>query len=204
MKEIAKVLLEAKAVVLRPNEPFTFTSGIKSPIYCDNRVLLSDVSARKKIIDAYAKTLKELDFDIVAGVALGSIAWAALAAEKLGKPMVYVRKEAKEHGMKNLIEGKLEAGKRVVIVEDLVSSGKSSLKAVRAVKEAGAIVEDCVAIFTYEMEKANEEFAKENCRLLALSNFSELIEEAVKSGYIENKDIELVKEWNKNPEKWGN
>ena len=204
MKEIAKVLLEAKAVVLRPNEPFTFTSGIKSPIYCDNRVLLSDVSARKKIIDAYAKTLKELDFDIVAGVALGSIAWAALAAEKLGKPMVYVRKEAKEHGMKNLIEGKLEAGKRVVIVEDLVSSGKSSLKAVRAVKEAGAIVENCVAIFTYEMEKANEEFEKENCRLLALSNFSELIEEAVKSGYIENKDIELVKEWNKNPEKWGN
>lgn len=203
-KEVAEILLKVKAVALNPDNPYKFASGILSPIYCDNRILMSYPSERKKIVNFFIKTIKQnnLSFDVVGGIETASISWAALIAEKLKKPMIFVRKKPKDHGKENLIEGKLEKGQRVLIIEDLISTGGSSLNAVNAVRAQGGIVEDCVAIFTYEMEKAVNSFKENNCNIFTLSDFTTLIDIATKQNYVKKEDEEKVLAWNKNPEEW--
>lgn len=203
-KEIAKILLEVNAVILRPNQPFTFTSGIKSPIYCDNRLLMSYPKKRNVIIETFLNILKEKEFDILAGTATAGIPWSSWLAQKLNKPMIYIRGKAKEHGKENLIEGKLEKGKRVIVVEDLISTGGSSIDAVEAVREAGGIVEYCIAIFTYQLEKAINKFNERKCNLITLTNFSTLVEVAVENEYIKPEEKSIVFSWNKDPENWAN
>lgn len=204
-EEVAELLLKAQAVILRPQKPFKFSSGIFSPIYCDNRLLLSKPKEREKLRDFYVGKIKNLKMkvDVVAGIATASIPWAALVAEKLQKPMIYIRKEQKDHGRENLIEGGLEKGQTVLVIEDLVSTGGTSLSSVVAARKEGAVVEKCLAIFTYEMELAKKGFADAQCELLTLSNFSTLIEVAAKKGYIEEHEIEMLREWSKNPAEWG-
>ncbi len=204
-EKVAELLLNAGAVILRPQKPFRFSSGILSPIYCDNRLLLSKPVERKMLARFYVRKIMKagLNPDVIAGIATASIPWAALVAEKLQKPMIYIRKEAKDHGRENLIEGGLEPGQSVLVIEDLVSTGGTSLTSVMAARKEGAVVENCMAIFTYEMELANRGFADAQCRLLALSNFSTLIRVAAKKGYIKHEEIEILKEWSKSPAEWG-
>ncbi len=202
---VAELLLKAGAVILRPQKPFRFASGIFSPIYCDNRLLLSKPHERKLLRDLYVKKIKKeiIEADVIAGIATASIPWAALVAEKLKKPMVYIRKETKEHGRENLIEGGLEPGQKVLVIEDLVSTGGTSLASVAAARKEGAVVEKCLAIFTYEMDIAKNGFAAANCELLTLSNFTTLVKVAAKKGYIQKEEISMLKEWSRNPAEWG-
>ena len=204
-EEVAEILLKSEAVLLRPEKPFRFSSGILSPVYCDNRLLLSRTEERKKIVDFYIKKTEEekIDFDVVAGIATASIPWAALIAQKLDKPMIYVRKAAKDHGRENLIEGGLEKGRKVLMVEDLVSTGGTSISSVKAARAEGAIVENCLAIFTYGMQKAKEGFAGIGCGLASLSSFSALTGVAARKGLIREEDMEILSEWNRNPQEWG-
>ncbi len=203
-KEVAKILLKVKAITLSPDKPYKFVSGILSPIYCDNRLLMSYPKERKKIVDFFIKTIKEnkLKFDLIGGIATSGICWASWIAEKLDKPMIYIRGKTKEHGKENLVEGKLEKGQKVLIIEDLISTGGSSLTAIQGVREQGGVIEDCVAIFTYEMEKAVNGFKDVNVNLFTLSDFTNLIEVASKENYIKEEDKEKVLEWNKNPGEW--
>ncbi len=204
-KDVAKILLEIKAVTLSPQKPYRYASGMLSPIYCDNRLLMSYPDKRAKITDYFVRVVQErrLDFDVVAGIASSGIPHAAWLAEKLGKPMIYIRKEAKEHGKENLIEGKLEKGAKVVIVEDLVSTGGSSIAGVEAVRRQGGVVEQCLAIFTYEMQKAKDAFNQADCELIPLSDFTTLIKLAGAMEYIGQDEIEKALEWNKDPPNWG-
>ena len=204
-EKIAKILLEIKAVALNPAKPFRYASGILSPIYCDNRLLISYAKERKKVIDFFVKTIKHnnLEFDVICGIATAGITWAAWIAEEFGKPMIYVRGKQKDHGKENQIEGKLEKGQKVLVIEDLISTGGSSLKAIESVREAGAEVNDCVAIFTYGMEKTVKGFEDSKCNLITLSDFTTLIGIAAKEDYIKEEDKEKVLEWNKDPSSWG-
>jgi orotate phosphoribosyltransferase len=204
-RDVAKILLDINAVTLSPQKPYKFVSGIFSPIYCDNRLLMSYPEKRKKIIDYFAEVIKErnLDFDIIAGIASSGIPYASWLAEKLGKPMIYIRKKSKVHGKENLIEGKLERNQKVIIIEDLISTGGSSVSGVEAVRDQGGVVEYCLAIFTYEMEKAKENFRNANCELISLSNFTNLIEIASENNYIKHEDKTKTLEWNKDPQNWG-
>ena len=203
-EEVAELLLKSEAILLRPEKPFKFASGILSPIYCDNRLLLSKVEERVKIVEHYIKKIEELgiEFEVVAGIATASIPWAALIADKLGKPMIYIRKASKDHGRENLIEGGLEKGQKVLVVEDLVSTGGTSISSVKAARAEGAIVEKCLAIFTYEMGVAVDGFNEVQCELITLSNFTTLVDVAAKKGYIKEEDIQLLKDWSKNPKEW--
>ena len=203
--KIAEYLLQIKAIKLQPSNPFTWASGWRSPIYCDNRKTLSYPEVRTYIRDSFAELIRTLypETEVIAGVATGAIAHGALVAQKLGLPFIYVRSGAKEHGLGNQIEGYFEPGQNVVVVEDLISTGGSSLGAVRALREAGTDVSGMVAIFTYEFSKAEESFASENCRLNTLSNYSALVETAVETGYISKKDVDTLKEWRKDPSVWG-
>ena len=204
-KKTAEYLLQIKAIKLQPSNPFTWASGWKSPIYCDNRKTLSFPEVRSYICDSFAALVKELypDADLIAGVATGAIAHGALVADKLGLPFIYVRSGAKEHGLGNQIEGWFEAGQKVVVIEDLISTGGSSLGAVRALREAGSNVMGMVAIFTYEFKKASDGFAAENCKLHTLSNYSILIDTALKTGYIGQSEVETLKKWRADPSAWG-
>jgi orotate phosphoribosyltransferase len=204
-KKIAESLLQIKAIKLQPSNPFTWASGWKSPIYCDNRKTLSFPVVRSYIRDSFASLIRELypQADMIAGVATGAISHGALAADKLELPFIYVRSGAKEHGLGNQIEGYYEKGQKVVVVEDLISTGGSSLNAVRALRDAGCEVLGMVAIFTYEFSKATEGFAAEKCRLNTLCNYTVLIETAVKAGYITESDVETLKKWRLNPAVWG-
>jgi orotate phosphoribosyltransferase len=204
-RDVADILLEIRAVTLSPSKPYRFVSGILSPIYCDNRLLMSYPEKRKKIMDYFVDVIKrrKLEFDVVAGIASSGIPHAAWLAERLDKPMIYIRKKEKEHGKENLIEGKLEKGQKVVIVEDLISTGSSSINGVEAVRNAGGIVECCLAIFTYGMGKAAEGFRNAGCEIVALSNFSALIEVAGKKNYIRPEERAKALEWNKDPQNWG-
>ena len=161
-EEVAKILLDANAVTLRPSQPFTFTSGIKSPIYCDNRLLMSHPKEREIVIKGFLDILKDKQFDLLAGTATAGIPWCAWLAKELNKPMIFIRSKEKAHGKQNIIEGKLTQGDKVIVIEDLISTGGSSVSAVEAVREAGGIVEDCIAIFTYELEKAINKFKEAN------------------------------------------
>lgn len=201
---VAKILLKVKAVTLSPKKPYTYASGIKSPIYCDNRMLLSYPDERSKIVDYFIEIIKtnKIKADIIAGTATAGIPWAAWIADKLHKPMVYVRSSQKEHGKGNQIEGKVEQGKRVLLVEDLISTGGSSLEAVQALRNAGVVVEQCVAIFTYELIKAQQRFQEAHCKLITLSNFSKLVDVAVQTKYVTQQQREVVLAWNKDPQNW--
>jgi len=203
-KKIAEYLLQIKAIKLQPSNPFTWASGWKSPIYCDNRKTLSFPEVRSFIRDSFAELIKELypQAELIAGVATGAIAHGALTADRLGKPFIYVRSEAKEHGLGNQIEGFYEKGQKVVVIEDLISTGGSSLNAVKALRAAGCEVLGMVAIFTYEFKKASDGFAAEKCKLDTLSNYTALIETAVKSGYVTEADVETLKKWREDPAIW--
>jgi orotate phosphoribosyltransferase len=204
-EEIALILLEAEAVSLKPKEPFRFVSGILSPIYCDNRLLISDPEKREKILTAYLAGLEKLgaEFDIVAGTATAGIPWSAWIADRLGKPMIYVRSGAKDHGKQNQIEGRVAPGAKVVVIEDLVSTGGSSVRAVQAVKQAGMAVMGCVAIFTYGMAKAARAFEEAGCPVVTLSDFPALVTAAIDNRYISPEEKEAVLEWSGDPAGWG-
>ena len=201
---LALHLLQIRAVKLSPQAPFTWASGLKSPIYCDNRVTLSYPAVRtfirqqfvEKIMENYGKP------DVIAGVATGGIAQGALVAQELGLPFVYVRSEKKSHGMQNQIEGVIRPGQSVVVIEDLVSTGKSSLLAVDALREADAEVKGMVAIFTYQMELAKKNFQEKNCQLFTLTNYNTLIHKAVEEAYISDEDVQSLKEWRMDQQAW--
>ncbi|MCD7809990.1 MAG: orotate phosphoribosyltransferase [Erysipelotrichaceae bacterium] len=201
MKTIAKDLLDIKAVFLSPNDPFTWASGIKSPIYCDNRLTLSYPSVRNDIEQGLAKLIKEEypEVECLMGTATAGIAHAALAADILDLPMGYVRGGAKSHGRNNRIEGKVTEGMKVVVVEDLISTGGSSLECVDALREAGCDVIGMVAIFTYNLPKATVNFDNKDCTFHTLTNYDELIEVAIENNYIESSDLEKLKAWKKDP-----
>lgn len=203
-KQTAEVLLQVNAIKLQPNDPFTWASGWKSPIYCDNRIVLSFPKIRNYIRTTMAKQIeaKYGNIDVIAGVATGAIGIGILVAEELGLPFIYVRPEAKSHGRQNQIEGFIESGQNVVVVEDLISTGKSSLNAVKALKEAHVNVKGMVAIFSYGFEVARENFEKENVELNTLSNYENLLEQALDTKYITSKEQDILALWNANPSKW--
>lgn len=203
-KLLAKKLLSISAVKLQPNNPFTWASGWKSPIYTDNRKTLAYPDVRTFVKIELTKLIKEkfADFDVIAGVATGAIAQGALIADELEMPYVYIRSAAKDHGMGNLIEGDIKPGQKVVVVEDLISTGGSSLKAVEAVRQAGCEVVGMVAIFTYGFPLAEEKFNEAGVTLYTLSNYNAVLEAAAETGYISNEDIETLKVWRENPSKW--
>ncbi|MBR1626860.1 MAG: orotate phosphoribosyltransferase [Bacteroidales bacterium] len=200
----AQSLLSIQAVKLSPNEPFTWASGRKSPIYCDNRLTLSYPSIRTFIKQQFVCLVKEIceNVDVIAGVATGGIAQGVLVAQELNKPYVYVRSEAKDHGRKNQIEGEIKAGQSVVVIEDLVSTGKSSLLAVDALRNAGCEVKGMVAIFTYELEIAKKNFQEKQVLLKTITNYSALIETAIKENYVSGDNLLSLQQWRENPEKW--
>ena len=204
-KLIAGHLLETKAVKLSPEKPFLWASGWHSPIYCDNRKLLSYPSIRKDIIAAFVSVITEnfKNVDIIAGVATGAIAWGALVAEKLDKPFIYVRPKPKDHGLGAQVEGDLPKGAKVVVIEDLISTGKSSLSAVDALEKNGAIVDGMVAIFSYHFIKSIRAFEEANVTLYTLSQYETLLDMAVEKNYIDGAMLNLLKEWRINPELWG-
>lgn len=203
-KKTAELLLQIKAIKLSPNDPFQWASGWKSPIYCDNRVTLSFPSVRVFLKSEIAKIVESQygKPDVIAGVATGAIAIGVLVAQELGVPFVYVRPEPKKHGRKNQIEGYLEKGQNVVVVEDLISTGKSSLNAVEALKEQGAVVKGMVAIFSYGFEVATKNFEEKNVSLTTLSNYDNLLEQALDSSYISDKETLTLKEWRLDPSNW--
>jgi len=192
--ETAEYLLQIKAVKLSPRELFTWASGIKSPIYCDNRITLSYPVIRTFIRDRFCDAIHSQlgPVDLVAGVATGGIPQGALVAEKLSLPFAYVRTTKKDHGLTNLIEGRVEKGQRVVVIEDLISTGKSSLEVVQALREAGCIIAGLVAIFTYNIPVAQESFRNSNCTLVTLTDYDILAEQAIATGYITGEDLTVL------------
>jgi orotate phosphoribosyltransferase len=202
--KVAEFLLQIKAVKLSPNEPFTWASGINSPIYCDNRITLSYPNIRTFIRQAYAESIVD-HFgkpDVIAGVATGGIAQGALVAQELGLPFIYVRSSAKAHGMGNQIEGYYEKGQKVVVIEDLISTGGSSLKAIEALREGGLDVKGLVAIFTYGFDIAHENFANAECPYVTLSDYNSMIAKALDSNLISEEDLQSLKDWRENPKEW--
>ena len=197
--------MQIKAIKLQPENPFTWASGWKSPIYCDNRLTLSFPTIRNFLKIEFAKQIEEIygKPDYIAGVATGAIAIGMLVAEYLGVPFVYVRDKAKGHGRQNQVEGYLESGASVIVIEDLISTGGSSLKAVDALKEAGARVMGMLAIFTYDFELSRANFEKAGIRLNTLSDYHHLLEQAVQQGAIVEGHIDLLKEWREQPDEWG-
>jgi len=203
-KKTAELLLQIKAIKLSPTEPFNWASGWKSPIYCDNRITLSYPPVRNflrselanLVVDKYGKP------DVIAGVAAGAIAIGVLVAEELGVPFIYVRPEAKKHGRRNQIEGHIEKCQNVVVIEDLISTGKSSLLAVEALKEVDVTTKGMVAIFTYGFDVASDNFSENNIELTTLSSYQYLIEQALDSKYISEKELNTLQDWRKNPSEW--
>lgn len=203
-KRIARHLLDIQAVTLSPNDPYTWASGIKSPIYCDNRITMSYPHIRQDI----AKSLVELirkeypEVEVIAGTATAGIPQACWVADLMNLPMVYIRSKAKDHGKENQIEGRISKGQKMVVIEDLISTGGSVLDACEAASREGAIVLGVAAIFTYELPKGLLNFQEKNIKLHTLTNYSVLVEEALKSGSILESDLETLKEWKKNPADW--
>ncbi len=203
-KKTAELLLQIKAIKLNPQDPFIWASGWKSPIYCDNRIVLSFPLIRNYVREEMARFIED-EYgkpDVIAGVATGAIGIGILVAQFLDLPFVYVRPEAKKHGRQNQIEGFIQKGQNVVVVEDLISTGKSSLNAVRALKEANVNVKGMVAIFSYGFNIASGNFKKENVSLHTLSNYNALLEQALETNYISKKEVETLSLWNANPSEW--
>jgi len=203
-QEIAKKLIQIKAIKLQPTNPFTWASGWKSPIYCDNRLTLSFPEIRDFIRDEFVRQIKENypDAEVIAGVATGAIAQGVLVAQALNLPFIYVRPSAKAHGMGNQIEGYLPEGKKVVVIEDLISTGGSSLKAVDALRDAKANVLGMVATFTYDFPLAQNNFQKSDCPLIVLSDYHALLDYAKSVNYVEEQYLETLKEWRQDPSIW--
>lgn len=201
---VAESLLQIKAIKLDNANPFTWASGIKSPIYCDNRKTLSHPQIRTYIRQSLVKTIQENfgDVDVIAGVATGAIAQGALVAQEMGLPFIYVRSSSKGHGLQNKIEGAFQEGQSVVVVEDLVSTGGSSLAAVEALRDAGMNVKGMVAIFTYGLDKAVKNFKDANCKLYTLTDYPTAIEKAITDNYVKKEDLESLMEWRKDPSNW--
>ncbi len=204
-KLIAKSLLQIKAIKLSPANPFTWASGWRSPIYCDNRKVLSYPEVRKQVYENFAKLIAEKypDAQVIAGVATGAIAHGVLVAEAMGKPFIYVRSSPKAHGLANQVEGEFHAGDRVVVVEDLVSTGGSSLSAVEALRAAGCDVLGMVAIFSYGFPTADDNFRKAGVTLDTLSNYKALIECATEEGYVKEEELKTLRAWRQSPGTWG-
>jgi len=204
-KKTAELLLQIKAIKLQPNNPFTWASGWKSPIYCDNRTTLSFPKIRNYLSENLAKIIEQ-EYgkpDVIAGVATGAIAIGVLVAQQLNVPFIYVRPEPKQHGRKNQIEGLLEKNKNIVVVEDLISTGKSSLNAVKALNEVeGTNVKGMVAIFSYGFDIASKNFENENVKLATLSDYNHLLEQSFESNYISENELKTLYEWRNNPSEW--
>ncbi|MBX7095002.1 MAG: orotate phosphoribosyltransferase [Flavobacteriales bacterium] len=202
--KVAEFLLQVKAVKLQPNKPFTWASGLHSPIYCDNRVTLSYPHIRTYIRQEFSRVINEnfAKADVIVGVATGGIAQGALVAQELGLPFAYVRPEPKSHGLGNQVEGVIEKGQSIVVIEDLVSTGKSSLNAVDALVHAGGVIKGMAAIFTYGFNDAAENFKKKNVSLVTLTDYDTLIDQAVRSNYVSEKDLESLRNWRKDPKAW--
>lgn len=200
----AGYLLQIKAIILQPHNPFTWASGWKSPIYCDNRKTLSFPKVRnfirhelvQAIVNNYGTP------DVIAGVATGAIAQGVLVAQQMGLPFIYVRSSSKDHGLSNLIEGSIQPGQSVVVVEDLISTGKSSLKVLEALRAAGSKVIGMVAIFSYGFEESTENFRKSDCPLVTLSDYDSLMQKALETKYITEKDVNILQLWRRNPSEW--
>ncbi|MBR9853410.1 MAG: orotate phosphoribosyltransferase [Algicola sp.] len=203
-KKTAELLLQINAIKLEPENPFTWASGWKSPIYCDNRIMLSYPTIRNFVREEIAKQVEKLygKPDVIAGVATGAIGIGILVAEALGLPFVYVRPKPKEHGRQNQIEGYFEPGQSVVVIEDLISTGSSSLNAVKALKEQKADIKGMIAIFTYGFPVSKENFEKENVELHTLSDYENLVEQASDTNYIKETQLQTLLEWRSNPQEW--
>ena len=202
--KVAEFLLQIKAISLRPDEPFQWASGWKSPIYCDNRKTLSYPRIRTFIRQEIVKTIDE-NFgrpDLIAGVATGGIAQAALVAQELGLPLVYVRPQPKAHGTQSQVEGVVESGQSVIVIEDLVSTGKSSLLAVDALRDSGCTVKGMVALFSYGFDLAKKNFLEHKCPLVTLTDYASVLEKAIETNYIQESDVESLNEWRMNPSEW--
>jgi len=204
-QQVAEFLLQIKAIKLQPNNPFTWASGWKSPIYCDNRITLSHPTVRTYIRQQLTQLIQEKFGAVgcIAGVATAGIPQGVLIAQELGLPFIYVRSKPKEHGTGSLIEGDVVTGKRVVVIEDLISTGKSSLQAVAALREAGYQVAGLAAIFTYQFDVATENFKEAKCPFVTLSNYSALIKYAEQNQYVSTDDVDMLKKWRENPSEWG-
>lgn len=205
-QKVAEFLLQIKAIKLQPNNPFTWASGWKSPIYCDNRITLSHPAIRTYIRQKLTELVQEEfgSVSVIAGVATAGIPQGALVAQELGLPFIYVRSKAKEHGTGSLIEGEFSPGQRVVVVEDLISTGKSSLQAVSALRDAGCEVAGLVAIFSYGFDTAAENFKNAKCPFFTLSNYNALIEYAQEHNFVQEEDLKLLRKWREDPQAWGN
>ena len=204
-EKIASALLSIEAVALRPNDPFTWTSGIKSPIYCDNRLTMSYPEIRDLIAESFATLIREQypETEVIAGTATAGIPHAAFVAQKLGLPMIYIRDKAKGHGKENQIEGLVKEGQKVIVIEDLISTGGSSIKAAQAVEQSGAEVLAVLAIFSYQLDRAVNGFEEAGIALQTLSNYSALIDVALREGAIAEEDIVLLRSWRENPAAFG-
>lgn len=204
-KDIARKLLQIEAIKLSPEVPFTWASGWKSPIYCDNRLSLSFPGIRSEIKNMFVETIKQSfsGVEAIAGVATAGLPQGALVADMLNLPFLYVRSSAKAHGLENLIEGKVVKGQRVVVIEDLISTGGSSIKAAKSLKEAGLNILGMAAIFSYQFPLAAANFKAEDITAVTLSNYSALLEVALEQNMIKSSEVELLKEWRKSPETWG-
>lgn len=203
--EVTKKLLEIDTIKIQPLSPFTWASGWKSPIYCDNRKILSFPETRSFIRDKFVEIIqnKYPEAEVIAGVATGAIAHGVLVADKLGLPFIYIRSKPKGHGLENLIEGDLKPGQKVIVIEDLVSTGESSLKAAEAVNNFGGEVIGMLSIFTYNFDVAKEKFKKANIELTPLSRYQVLIDTALEAGEISKDQIETLMEWREDPANWG-
>ncbi|PAW94001.1 orotate phosphoribosyltransferase [Mucilaginibacter sp. MD40] len=204
-QQVAEFLLQIKAIKLQPTNPFTWASGWKSPIYCDNRVTLSYPTIRTYIRQKLTSAIQEMFGSVgcIAGVATAGIPQGALVAQELGLPFIYVRAKAKEHGRGNLIEGEINPGQRVVVIEDLISTGKSSLQAVDALREAGYTVAGLAAIFSYGFNVADENFKNAKCPYFTLSNYNALIKYAEEKQFISSADVDMLRKWREEPSTWG-
>lgn len=202
-KLVARQLLQINAIKLSPQKPFTWASGLKSPIYCDNRIITSYPDVRRSVMESFIEKSKSFEpFDVIAGVATGGIAHGALLADRLNLPFIYIRAKAKEHGRQNLIEGELPKNANVLVIEDLISTGGSSLAAVAAVREAGAKVAGLLAIFTYGFEQSKQAFQDADCPLNTLTNYAALLEEAIQTNAIKAEDLQTLQAWQSDPKNW--
>ena len=202
--KISEILLKLNAVMIRTKPPFRWVSGILAPIYADHRILMSYPREREFIVNSFIKLIRKnkIKFDGFAGTATAGIPWAAWLSQKLKKPMVYVRSESKDHGKENLVEGIVEEGKKYIVVEDLISTGGSSISTINAVRGKGGIVEQCIAIFTYELEKSKTNFESANVKLLTLTDFTSFVKTALQKKYITKEQLAHIMDWKKHPEGW--
>lgn len=203
-RRVAKVLLESGCVCLSPGDPFTYASGLKGPVYCDNRLVLSHVTERNIIVNAFIEFIKSnnLKYDAVAGLATGGIPHAAFIAHELDVPMLYIRSKAKEHGKKSLIEGDIQDISRILLIEDLINQGSSVDKVTHAIKDDGVEVEDVVSVVSYEMRKASEVAKKNELNFFSLTNFTTIVETGIELGKIKITEKDLLMEWQKDPAAW--